>query len=105
MPCWIGRRQTASGYLPTPAFCSHDWLRQVLWQDLASLIVGQVRGFGTRTCNPRKQLRAFALDLGGSTLEEPTDLEIVVVDQNDNRPVFQQEVFTGRVLEGAIPGT
>uniref|UniRef100_A0A8C2RZE9 Cadherin domain-containing protein n=1 Tax=Capra hircus TaxID=9925 RepID=A0A8C2RZE9_CAPHI len=48
---------------------------------------------------------AFALDLGGSTLEEPTDLEIVVVDQNDNRPVFRQEVFTGRVLEGAVPGT
>ncbi|KAM5210594.1 cadherin-15 isoform 2-T4 [Hipposideros larvatus] len=53
----------------------------------------------------RFRLRAFALDLGGSTLEEPTDLEIVVVDQNDNRPVFRQEVFTGRVLEGAIPGT
>lgn len=55
-------------------------------------------------CSLLDQLRAFALDLGGSTLEEPTDLEIVVVDQNDNRPVFQQEVFTGRVLEGAIPG-
>ncbi|XP_072802029.1 cadherin-15 isoform X2 [Vicugna pacos] len=53
----------------------------------------------------RFRLRAFALDLGGSTLEEPTDLEIVVVDQNDNRPVFRQEVFTGRVLEGAAPGT
>ncbi|XP_032320512.1 cadherin-15 isoform X3 [Camelus ferus] len=53
----------------------------------------------------RFRLRAFALDLGGSTLEEPTDLEIVVVDQNDNRPVFRQEVFTGHVLEGAAPGT
>ncbi|XP_005608559.1 cadherin-15 [Equus przewalskii] len=53
----------------------------------------------------RFRLRAFALDLGGSALEEPTDLEIVVVDQNDNRPVFRQEVFTGRVLEGAVPGT
>ncbi|ELK31376.1 Cadherin-15 [Myotis davidii] len=53
----------------------------------------------------RFRLRAFALDRGGSTLEEPTDLEIVVVDQNDNRPVFRQEVFTGRVLEGAVPGT
>lgn len=55
-------------------------------------------------CSLLDQLRAFALDLGGSTLEEPTDLEIVVVDQNDNRPVFGQEVFTGRVLEGAVPG-
>ncbi|XP_037672060.1 cadherin-15 [Choloepus didactylus] len=53
----------------------------------------------------RFRLRAFALDLGGSTLEDPTDLEIVVVDQNDNRPVFREEVFTGRVLEGAAPGT
>ncbi|XP_045438544.1 cadherin-15 isoform X2 [Pipistrellus kuhlii] len=53
----------------------------------------------------RFRLRAFALDLGGSTLEEPTDLEIVVVDQNDNRPVFLQEVFSGHVLEGAVPGT
>ncbi|XP_076989406.1 cadherin-15 [Tamandua tetradactyla] len=53
----------------------------------------------------RFRLRAFALDLGGSTLEDPTDLEIVVVDQNDNRPVFREEVFTGHVLEGAAPGT
>ncbi|XP_045149673.1 cadherin-15 [Echinops telfairi] len=53
----------------------------------------------------RFRLRAFALDQGGATLEEPTDLEIVVVDQNDNRPVFLQEVFTGRVPEGSAPGT
>uniref|UniRef100_A0A8C9PCL2 Cadherin 15 n=1 Tax=Spermophilus dauricus TaxID=99837 RepID=A0A8C9PCL2_SPEDA len=53
----------------------------------------------------RFRLRAFALDLGGSTLEDPTDLEILVVDQNDNRPVFLQEAFTGHVLEGAAPGT
>ena len=26
------------------------------------------------------------------------------MDQNDNRPVFRQEVFTGQVLEGAVPG-
>ncbi|XP_060247813.1 cadherin-15 isoform X2 [Meriones unguiculatus] len=53
----------------------------------------------------RFRLRAFALDLGGSTLEDPTDLEIVVVDQNDNRPAFTQDVFRGHILEGAIPGT
>ncbi|XP_040838155.1 cadherin-15 [Ochotona curzoniae] len=53
----------------------------------------------------RFRLKAFALDLGGSTLEDPTDLEIVVVDQNDNRPAFLQEMFVGRVLEGAAPGT
>lgn len=51
-----------------------------------------------------RQLKAFALDLGGMTLEDPTDLEIIVVDQNDNRPLFRQDVFTGRVVEGAEPG-
>lgn len=44
------------GHLPTPAFCSHVWLRQLLRQNLVSLIEGQVRGFGTRTCNLRKQV-------------------------------------------------
>ncbi|NWI53659.1 CAD15 protein, partial [Calyptomena viridis] len=55
--------------------------------------------------NDRYRLRAFALDLGGVTLEDPTDLEIIVVDQNDNRPLFRQDVFTGHVVEGAEPGT
>ncbi|XP_019391002.1 PREDICTED: cadherin-15 [Crocodylus porosus] len=53
----------------------------------------------------RFRLKAYALDLGGRTLEDPTDLEIIVVDQNDNRPLFRQEVFTGHVMEGAEPGT
>ncbi|NXT39326.1 CAD15 protein, partial [Pelecanoides urinatrix] len=55
--------------------------------------------------NDRFRLKAFALDLGGVTLEDPTDLEIIVVDQNDNRPLFRQDVFTGRVVEGAETGT
>ncbi|NXX80492.1 CAD15 protein, partial [Urocolius indicus] len=58
-----------------------------------------------REQNERFRLKAFALDLGGVTLEDPTDLEIIVVDQNDNRPLFGQDVFTGHVLEGAEPGT
>ncbi|CAH2324367.1 cadherin-15 [Pelobates cultripes] len=53
----------------------------------------------------RFKLRAFAVDSGGVTLEEPTDLEIVVIDQNDNPPIFSQKVFQGHVPEGAIPGT
>ncbi|NXR08661.1 CAD15 protein, partial [Semnornis frantzii] len=55
--------------------------------------------------NDRFRLKAFALDLGGVTLEDPTDLEIIVVDQNDNRPLFRHDVFTGHVVEGAEPGT
>lgn len=27
-----------------------------------------------------------------------------MVDQNDNRPLFRHDVFTGRVVEGAAPG-
>ncbi|XP_073439592.1 cadherin-15 isoform X1 [Dendrobates tinctorius] len=53
----------------------------------------------------RFKLRAFALDSDGAPLEDPTDLEIVVLDQNDNRPVFSQALFKGYVLENAIPGT
>eukprot|EP00079_Xenopus_tropicalis_P009548 XP_002933722.2 PREDICTED: cadherin-15 [Xenopus tropicalis] len=53
----------------------------------------------------RFKLQAFAVDEVGLTLEDPTKLEIVVLDQNDNRPVFVQEVFTGHLAEGAIPGT
>ena len=37
-------------------------------------------------------------------LQATTDLEIIVVDQNDNRPLFRHDVFTGRVVEGAAPG-
>ncbi|XP_058011076.1 cadherin-15 isoform X2 [Ahaetulla prasina] len=58
-----------------------------------------------REKHDRFRLKAFALDLGGVPLEDPTDLEIVVLDQNDNRPVFQRDVFTGHVVEGAEPGT
>nr|XP_060644399.1 cadherin-15 [Anolis sagrei ordinatus] len=58
-----------------------------------------------REKNDRFRLKAFALDLSGVPLEDPTDLEIVVMDQNDNRPLFRQKAFTGRVVEGAAPGT
>nr|XP_033798743.1 cadherin-15 isoform X2 [Geotrypetes seraphini] len=58
-----------------------------------------------REKNDHFKLKAFAVDLEGITLEDPTDLEIVVVDQNDNRPAFTKSVFTGHVLEGSIPGT
>ncbi|XP_069491738.1 cadherin-15 [Ambystoma mexicanum] len=51
------------------------------------------------------KLTAFALDLHGKPLEEPTNLTIVVVDQNDNRPVFKNINITGHVLEGSTPGT
>lgn len=50
------------------------------------------------------QLKAFALSPSGERLENPTTIEIYVLDQNDNRPVFIKEEFTGAVPEFSNPG-
>ncbi|XP_017260467.1 cadherin-15 [Kryptolebias marmoratus] len=50
-------------------------------------------------------LKAFALSPSGERLENPTTIEIVVLDQNDNRPVFTQKQFSGSVPEFSVPGT
>ncbi|KAM9860535.1 cadherin-15 [Aulostomus maculatus] len=50
-------------------------------------------------------LKAFALSPSGERLENPTTIEIVVLDQNDNRPAFTQKQFAGTVPEFSIPGT
>uniref|UniRef100_UPI00398E5777 cadherin-15 n=1 Tax=Pristiophorus japonicus TaxID=55135 RepID=UPI00398E5777 len=51
------------------------------------------------------KIKAYAVGDTGAPLEEPTDLEIIVIDQNDNRPIFDQQYFIGHVLEGSAPGT
>ncbi|XP_072451859.1 cadherin-15 isoform X2 [Chiloscyllium punctatum] len=51
------------------------------------------------------KIKAYAVNEAGMPLEEPTDLEIIVIDQNDNRPTFDQQYFIGHVLEGSPPGT
>uniref|UniRef100_A0A8C4I6P9 Cadherin 15, type 1, M-cadherin (myotubule) n=1 Tax=Dicentrarchus labrax TaxID=13489 RepID=A0A8C4I6P9_DICLA len=50
-------------------------------------------------------LKAFALSPSGERLENPTTIEIVVLDQNDNRPAFTQSEFVGTVSEFSVPGT
>ncbi|KAI3377574.1 hypothetical protein L3Q82_008740, partial [Scortum barcoo] len=50
-------------------------------------------------------LKAFALSPSGERLENPTTIEIVVLDQNDNRPVFTESQFVGTVSEFSVPGT
>ncbi|XP_053472841.1 cadherin-15 [Ictalurus furcatus] len=50
-------------------------------------------------------LKAFALSPSGERLENPTTIEIYVLDQNDNRPTFAKEEFFGSVPEFSIPGT
>ncbi|KAG7235204.1 hypothetical protein INR49_003115, partial [Caranx melampygus] len=50
-------------------------------------------------------LKAFALSPSGERLENPTTIEIVVLDQNDNRPAFTKSQFMGMVSEFSVPGT
>ncbi|XP_062997103.1 cadherin-1-like [Elgaria multicarinata webbii] len=51
------------------------------------------------------QLQSHAVSENGQPVEDPMDITIKVIDQNDNRPVFTQSVFKGAVTEGARPGT
>ncbi|KAL4655286.1 cadherin-4 isoform X1 [Arapaima gigas] len=50
-------------------------------------------------------LRAHAVDMNGNKVENPIDLYIYVIDMNDNRPEFRNQVYNGSVAEGAKPGT
>ncbi|XP_075901214.1 cadherin-2-like [Nelusetta ayraudi] len=50
-------------------------------------------------------LRAHAVDLNGNQVENPIDIVINVIDQNDNRPEFAHTTFNGSVPEGSKPGS
>ncbi|KAF5906431.1 cadherin-4-like isoform X1, partial [Clarias magur] len=50
-------------------------------------------------------LRAHAVDMNGNQVEQPVDLYIFVIDMNDNRPEFKNQIYNGSVLEGSKPGT
>ncbi|XP_051024816.1 cadherin-1-like [Acomys russatus] len=54
---------------------------------------------------PKYMLFSHAVSSNGEAVEDPMEIVITVTDQNDNRPVFVQEVFEGSVAEGALPGT
>jgi cadherin 4 type 1 (R-cadherin) len=43
--------------------------------------------------------------MNGNKVESPIDLYIYVIDMNDNRPEFQNQVYNGSVAEGSKPGT
>ncbi|CAM9712746.1 cadherin-15-like [Lampetra fluviatilis] len=53
---------------------------------------------------PQFRIKAYALDAAGKSVEEAVDLDIIVVDMNDNRPVFNSSVFVGHVRENSEPG-
>lgn len=59
----------------------------------------------TLTCvSVALQLRAHAVDMNGNKVENPIDLYIYVIDMNDNRPEFINQVYNGSVDEGSKPG-
>uniref|UniRef100_A0AAA9TIU0 Cadherin-13 n=1 Tax=Bos taurus TaxID=9913 RepID=A0AAA9TIU0_BOVIN len=45
------------------------------------------------------------VDVNGRTLEGPVPLEVIVIDQNDNRPIFREGPYIGHVMEGSPTGT
>ncbi|XP_034032906.1 LOW QUALITY PROTEIN: cadherin-13 [Thalassophryne amazonica] len=51
------------------------------------------------------QLEVSTMDLLGNIVEGPAILVITVIDQNDNRPIFKENRYTGEVLEGSPTGT
>ncbi|XP_006860280.1 PREDICTED: cadherin-1 [Chrysochloris asiatica] len=50
-------------------------------------------------------LFSHAVSSNGASVEDPMEIVIKVTDQNDNKPIFTQQVFEGSVVEGAVPGT
>ena len=50
------------------------------------------------------QLFAHAVSVGGSKVEDPMELKVIVIDQNDNKPVFAQNHFLGSVAEASKIG-
>lgn len=51
------------------------------------------------------QLAVETIDDSGRTLEGPVPLEVIVIDQNDNRPSFREGPYVGHVMEGSPTGT
>ncbi|MBN3299444.1 CAD15 protein, partial [Amia calva] len=58
-----------------------------------------------RETHSKFKIKAYALGLSGELVENATLLDIIVVDQNDNRPVFTEPEYLGSVLEFSRPGT
>ncbi|KAM4614386.1 cadherin-13 [Discoglossus pictus] len=51
------------------------------------------------------KLKVETIDENGKTIEGPADLEVIIIDQNDNRPIFKDGPYVGHVLEGSPTGT
>ena len=50
-------------------------------------------------------LSVTAVDHGRPSKSDTTDIEVLVIDVNDNSPIFGQDIFNGNVREDALVGT
>ena len=50
-------------------------------------------------------MKVYAIDGGKNPLTGSVEVEIVVLDANDNMPVFDLESYQVTIREDAIPGT
>ncbi|XP_075289982.1 cadherin-13 isoform X1 [Opisthocomus hoazin] len=51
------------------------------------------------------ELEVEVTDISGKTIDGPVRLDISVIDQNDNRPMFREGPYVGHVMEGSPTGT
>ncbi|XP_067158524.1 cadherin-13 isoform X2 [Apteryx mantelli] len=51
------------------------------------------------------ELEVEVTDLSGKIIDGPVRLDISVIDQNDNRPMFREGPYVGHVMEGSPTGT
>lgn len=50
------------------------------------------------------QLQVEITDVSGKSIEGPVPLDIIIIDQNDNRPIFREGPYIGHVMEGSPTG-
>ncbi|XP_006027495.1 cadherin-13 isoform X1 [Alligator sinensis] len=51
------------------------------------------------------ELQVEIIDATGKSIETPVPLDIIIIDQNDNRPIFREGPYIGHVMEGSPTGT
>ncbi|NXI61335.1 CAD13 protein, partial [Anseranas semipalmata] len=51
------------------------------------------------------ELEVEITDVSGKIIDGPVRLDISVIDQNDNRPMFKEGPYVGHVMEGSPTGT
>ncbi|XP_014377181.1 cadherin-13 isoform X3 [Alligator sinensis] len=47
------------------------------------------------------ELQVEIIDATGKSIETPVPLDIIIIDQNDNRPIFREGPYIGHVMEGS----